>query len=114
MLPPPLRRLRIGLAASCAAAAVFAGAYIAYVMPDVPTDEDLFEVRIAEPSTLLSADGKPLATYRRAQQKRGPGHESSPHAIQGPLAPPDRPFFFHPALDPPPLAKAPPPNAPRH
>src|SRR5258707_11025033 len=100
MLPPPLRRLRIGLAASCAAAAVFAGAYIAYVMPDVPTDEDLLEVRITEPSTLFSADGKPLATYRRAKQKRVRLDEVSPHAIKALIATEDRRFFAHHGIDP--------------
>jgi len=69
-------------------------------MPDVPTDEDVLEVRIAEPSTLLSADGKPLATFRRAKQKRVRLEQVSPHAIDALIATEDRRFFSHHGVDP--------------
>jgi penicillin-binding protein 1A len=100
MLHPTLRRVLIGLAASCATAAVFAVVYIAYVMRDAPSDEDLLEVRIAEPTTLLSADGKPLTTYRRAKQKRVRLEEVSPHAIRALIATEDRRFYSHHGVDP--------------
>jgi penicillin-binding protein 1A len=100
MLHPTLRRGLIALASSCAAAVVFAVAYVAYVMPEAPSNEDLLEVRITEPSTLLSADGKPLATYRRAKQKRVRLDEVSPHAIKALIATEDRRFFSHHGLDP--------------
>jgi penicillin-binding protein 1A len=100
MLHPYLRWALIGLAASCVTAAIAAAAYIAHVMPAVPSDKDLLELRVAEPSTLLSADGKPLATYRLAKQKRVRLDEVSPHAIKALIATEDRRFYKHHGIDP--------------
>ena len=100
MLHRTLRWALIALGASCAAAATIAVVYIASVLPDVPTDEDLLEVRLAEPSTLLSADGKPLATYRRAKHKRVRLDQVSPHAIRALIATEDRRFYSHHGVDP--------------
>ncbi len=60
----------IGLVALCVAAAILAAAFVAQLMPSVPTEQEMLELRSAEPSVLLSADGKPLAAFRRAKQER--------------------------------------------
>ncbi len=96
---PHLRWTLVGLAAFGALALVLAVGYFAAVLPDAPSDADLLEVRVAEPSTLVSADGKTLATYRRAKQKRIRLDQVSPYAVRALIATEDRRFFEHHGID---------------
>jgi penicillin-binding protein 1A len=96
---PTLRWVLVGVAAFFAAAVVLAGAFVATVMPGVPSAETLLEVRLAEPSVLLSTDGKPLATYRRAKHERVSLDQVSPVAIRALIATEDRNFFEHGGID---------------
>ena len=70
MFNPYVRWGLIALGAATVATAAAAAIYVAQVAPAAPSEQSLLEVRVAEPSTLLAADGKPLATYRRLKQKR--------------------------------------------
>src|SRR5688572_29273505 len=90
-----VRWVLIGVAAFFAVMVVAAGAFVAYVMPGVPSAETLLEARLAEPSVLLSADGKPIATYRRAKHERVTIAQISPVAIRALIATEDRNFFEH-------------------
>ena len=89
----------ISLGAFCALGLALAAGSILYVMPDAPSEADLLDIRVAEPSVLMSADGKPLATYRRAKQKRVSLNDVSPHAVRALIATEDRRFFEHYGID---------------
>jgi penicillin-binding protein 1A len=97
---PYLRWTVICMVAFCGLGLLLAVAYFAHVMPDAPSEADLADARVAEPSTLLSADGKPLATYRRAKQKRIRLDEVSPYTVRALIATEDRRFFEHHGIDP--------------
>ena len=100
MFNPYVRWALVALGTATAAAVAIGAVYIAQVAPAAPSEQSLLEVRVAEPSTLLSADGKPLATYRRLKQKRVRLDEVSPHAVRALIATEDRRFFEHHGIDP--------------
>ncbi|MBC7500644.1 MAG: transglycosylase domain-containing protein [Herminiimonas sp.] len=73
--------------------------YIGYLIPSTPSIDDLREVRTARPSTLISADGKPLASFRQTQQERIELKNISPLAIKALIATEDRRFYAHHGVD---------------
>ncbi|HVE52815.1 MAG TPA: transglycosylase domain-containing protein, partial [Ramlibacter sp.] len=57
-------------------------------------------VREAKPSVLMSADGQPLAVFRREKQERIKLEQVSKHALQALIATEDRRFYQHYGFDP--------------
>ena len=100
MLKSYVRWGLISVGALAVAAFAAAAIYVAHVAPAAPTEQMLLEFRSAEPSTVLSADGKLLATYRRMKQKRVRLDEVSPYAVRALIATEDRRFFEHHGIDP--------------
>ena len=99
MNPHWLRWTLLGVGAFFALALLLFGAFVAYVMPGVPSVATLLEARLAEPSVLMSADGKPIATFRRAKHERVTLDQVSPVAIRALIATEDRNFFEHGGID---------------
>lgn len=83
------------------AAAVFvaAAAYVAWLVPSAPSIEDLREVRLPQPSVVVSADGETLATFRRGRLEQVTLQQVSPHVIRALLATEDTRFFRHHGID---------------
>jgi len=100
MLKSCARWCLVTMTAATIAFIAAAAIYVAHVAPAAPSEQMLLEFRSAEPSTVLSADGKPLATYRRTKQKRVRLDEISPHAVRALIATEDRRFFEHIGIDP--------------
>ncbi|HET9645578.1 MAG TPA: transglycosylase domain-containing protein [Burkholderiaceae bacterium] len=73
--------------------------YVMAVIPRAPGIEDLKQAQTARPSVLLSADGKTLTTFRRAQQESVPLRQISPYAVKALLATEDRRFYEHRGID---------------
>jgi penicillin-binding protein 1A len=67
--------------------------------PSAPGIEQLREVQAARPSVLMSADGKPLTAFTRAQQEAVPLAKVSPHVKQALLATEDQRFYEHNGVD---------------
>jgi penicillin-binding protein 1A len=78
---------------------VAAGAYLAYQIPRTPGVEYMKEVRSAQPSTVLAADGSELGVFRRVQQEWVPLERISPHVVQALIATEDRRFYAHRGVD---------------
>jgi len=64
-----------------------------------PSVKDLRAVQTVKPSVLLSADGKTLAVFRRAQQEPMPLERISPQVVQALIATEDRRFYQHHGID---------------
>jgi penicillin-binding protein 1A len=94
--------LRRGLLIIALAVLGGAGALAAYVQSvahAAPGVKELREVQSARPSVLLSADGKALTSFTRAQQEKVPLAKISPHAVQALLATEDQRFYEHRGVD---------------
>lgn len=100
-LPWQAWALRIALGLTLAGVLLL-GAVVAFFMtlaPSAPGIEQLREVQAARPSVLLSADGKPLTNFTRAQQEAVPLSKMSPHVKQALLATEDQRFYDHKGVD---------------
>ena len=73
--------------------------YIAWLLPSVPSVQDLREVRAAEPSVVLSADGATLASYRQGRQEQVTLKQVSPYVIKALIATEDKRFHEHSGVD---------------
>jgi penicillin-binding protein 1A len=74
-------------------------AYIAVLFGAAPSVSQLKDVQTARPSTLLTADGKSLGTFRREKQERVGLAEISPHVIDALIATEDHRFREHRGID---------------
>lgn len=74
-------------------------AFFLSLAPTAPGIEQLKEVQAARPSVLMSADGKPLTSFTRAQQEAVPLAKVSPHVKQALLATEDQRFYEHNGVD---------------
>ena len=81
-----------GLAAALAA-------YLVVLIPLTPGIDDIRQARVAEPGTLLSADGKVLATYQREKQLPVTLAQVSKHVTDALIATEDRRFYDHSGVD---------------
>ncbi len=100
--PPASPRLRRALtygALALGALILLTLAYLAVLIPNTPSVKDLRAMQTVKPSVLLSADGKTLATFRRAQQEPVPLEKISPQVVQALLATEDRRFYEHKGVD---------------
>lgn len=74
-------------------------AFFMSIARQAPGIEQLREVQAARPSVLMSADGKLLTTFSRAQQEAVPLSKVSPHVKQALLATEDQRFYDHRGVD---------------
>ncbi|MFL6662947.1 MAG: transglycosylase domain-containing protein, partial [Rhizobacter sp.] len=102
-LPPRrrvvLRRVLWGAALLLVAGAIAIGAFVAAVWPTAPGLPELRELQEAKPSVLMSADGKVLTSFVRAQQESVPLSRISAHVRQALIATEDQRFYEHRGVD---------------
>jgi penicillin-binding protein 1A len=80
-------------------AALLLVAYVATLFVVTPGLDDLRAAQVAKPSLLMSADGKPLTTFRRTQQQPVPLDRIAPTVTQALIATEDRRFHEHSGID---------------
>jgi penicillin-binding protein 1A len=73
--------------------------YLMMLIPQTPEIDNLQQVRVMQPSVLYSADGKHLATFRKAYQEVVTLSQISPHAIDALIATEDHRFYEHRGID---------------
>jgi penicillin-binding protein 1A len=73
--------------------------YVLILIPLTPGIADLKQARSARASTILSADGKELATFDQGVQERVKLAQISPHVIAALIATEDRRFYDHHGVD---------------
>ena len=73
--------------------------YLSAVVAAAPGVSALKEVQSARPSTLLTADGQPLAVFRREKQARVPLSDISPNVVHALIATEDHRFREHHGID---------------
>ncbi|MDB5761209.1 MAG: penicillin-binding protein [Herminiimonas sp.] len=74
-------------------------AYVAWLLPTTPNIDYLVQVRTAQPSVILTADGTELTTFRRTQQEWVTLDRVSPYVINALIATEDRRFYEHRGVD---------------
>jgi penicillin-binding protein 1A len=74
--------------------------YVLALIPFTPTIGDLKKMKSEQPTVVLSADGKELAVFKRANRDWVKLHEISPHVVDALLATEDKRFYEHHGLDP--------------
>ena len=95
------RLQRAGLIALIGSVALVAAAvvYIAILIPLTPSVDDLRDAQAGQASVLLSDDGKPLASFERAQHERVPLAKISKHVVDALIATEDQRFYQHHGVD---------------
>ena len=93
------RRAALWSGLALAALLLAAAAFVAAVLPSAPGLKELQQLQAAKPSMLMSADGKVLTSFVRAQQESVPLAKISPHVKQALLATEDQRFYDHPGID---------------
>ncbi|HEX7889599.1 MAG TPA: transglycosylase domain-containing protein [Ramlibacter sp.] len=73
--------------------------YVAAVYPFTPSIGDIRKVKQEQPSIVLSADGKELAVFKRANRDWVKLADISPKVVQALLATEDRRFYDHHGID---------------
>jgi len=104
-IPVPLfarsaRRWRWLLAFGLGAGSLVLGLiYVAFALPATPAVDQLQRVRGEQPSLLLSADGRTLASFRDVQREWVDLDHISPYVLQALIATEDRRFHRHNGID---------------
>ncbi|HXV78348.1 MAG TPA: transglycosylase domain-containing protein [Candidatus Binatia bacterium] len=88
-----------GLAAIGALGLVLLCAYAAILIPFTPSTADLQKAKIDQPSVLMSADGKRLATFKPMNRQWVRLNQVSPHVINALIATEDHRFYRHYGID---------------
>ena len=88
-----------GLVAAGGAAVVLLCLYAALLLPFTPSIADLRKAKIDQPSVLISADGKRLATYKPMNREWVPLEQVSSHVINALLSTEDHRFYRHHGVD---------------
>ena len=91
--------LILGILLLMAGAAFAAYLYYLKIESTTPNVDDLLNIRHAEPSILLSANGTQLATFRHNQQEMVTLDRISPYAIKALIATEDHRFYEHRGVD---------------
>jgi penicillin-binding protein 1A len=81
---------------------MFFGALLLYVLmliPMTPSIRDLKQARSAQPTLLLSSDGKQLASFDQGQHERIKLDQVSPHVIAALVSTEDHRFYQHHGID---------------
>ncbi|HEX9171404.1 MAG TPA: PBP1A family penicillin-binding protein, partial [Telluria sp.] len=73
--------------------------YLLILIPLTPGTDDLKQARAARPTTVLSADGKEIASFERGLQNRVKLSQVSPHVLAALIATEDHRFYEHHGVD---------------
>ncbi len=92
----PTRR---GLLLAAAAVPALMLLYVLVLIPFTPSISDLQKVKEAKPSTVMSVDGKVLATFRRTNREWVRLDAISPYVKEALIATEDRRFYDHHGID---------------
>lgn len=95
MRQKPLRRAFLVFAALCALLLL----YVLILVPLTPSIRDLKQVRAAQPTQLLSSDGKVLASFDQGQHERVKLVDVSPFVVEALIATEDHRFYQHHGID---------------
>jgi penicillin-binding protein 1A len=74
-------------------------AYVLVLIPLTPGIADLKQARVARPTVILSADGKPLGSFEQGVQERVKLSQISPHVVTALIATEDHRFYEHHGVD---------------
>jgi penicillin-binding protein 1A len=88
-----------GLAAAAALGLALLCAYALILIPFTPSIADLRKAKIDQPSVLMSADGKRLATLKPMNRQWVRLNQVSPHVINALIAAEDHRFYRHHGID---------------
>lgn len=91
------RRTRFGRFAGIVAALLLA--YLVFLLLTMPTIRDLHQARVAQPTQVLSVDGKVIDTFAQQQRERVTLDQISPHVIDALIATEDHRFYQHHGVD---------------
>jgi penicillin-binding protein 1A len=92
----PTRR---GVALAVAAVPALLVLYVLLLIPFTPGIDDLRKAKIEAPAVVLSADGKELAVFRRANRDWVKLRDISPYVLAALIATEDRRFYEHHGID---------------
>jgi penicillin-binding protein 1A len=99
-LPSHLRHpTRRGIALSLAALPLLVLLYVLILIPFTPSIGDLRKAKSEKPASVLSADGKELAVFKRANRDWVKLADISPNVVAALIATEDRRFFEHHGID---------------
>jgi penicillin-binding protein 1A len=96
---PPLQRAALIVLWGFAALIALLLAYVLILIPVTPGIKDLKQARAARASTLVSADGKELASFDQGLQERVKLAQISPNVTAALVATEDKRFFQHHGID---------------
>ena len=99
MAQPPLRRVVLAGLWGVAALLGLLLAYVMLLIPLTPGISDLKQARAAKATTVLSADGKLLATLDQGLQERVKLKDISPNVVSALIATEDHRFYDHHGID---------------
>ncbi|MDB5906378.1 MAG: transglycosylase family protein [Massilia sp.] len=99
MRQPPLQRSVLIVLWACAALAGLLLVYVLILIPVTPGIRDLKQARAARASTLVSADGKELASFDQGLQERVKLAQISPNVISALVSTEDHRFYDHHGID---------------
>jgi penicillin-binding protein 1A len=89
----------IGFVVLSALLLIAAATYVYRLVPQTPEVAYLHQVKTAQPSVILTADGTELAVFRRHYQEWVPLDKISPYVIQALIATEDKRFYDHAGVD---------------
>jgi penicillin-binding protein 1A len=87
------------VAASAAIGFLLLVFYAIVLIPFTPSTADLRKAKTDQPSVLMSADGKRIATFRRSNREWVKLEQISPNVVNALIATEDRRFFEHGGID---------------
>jgi penicillin-binding protein 1A len=93
------RRLGLWMFLALCAVTLALIAFVLALIPASPGARELRALQDVKPSVLMSADGKVLSTFQRAQQERVPLGRISPNVINALIATEDQRFYAHHGVD---------------
>jgi penicillin-binding protein 1A len=96
---PPLQRVALIALWGLAALTALLLAYVLILIPVTPGIKDLKQARAARASTLVSADGKEMASFDQGLQERVKLAQISPNVTAALVATEDKRFFQHHGID---------------
>ncbi|WLI90851.1 transglycosylase domain-containing protein [Massilia sp. R2A-15] len=99
MRRPPLTRAALVALWAFAALAALLLVYVLILIPVTPGIKDLKQARAARASTMVSADGKELASFDQGLQERVKLAQVSPNVVAALVATEDKRFYDHHGID---------------
>ena len=96
---PPIKRTALIILGGAALMFSLLLVYMLFLIPMTPGIKDLKQAREAKASTLVSADGKQLASFDQGLHERVTLNQISPHVIAALIATEDHRFYDHSGID---------------